>query len=759
MHESHRMRRGLLPYLACAALASFDAAEAAGLERRDAVEVNAIRVVPAVEVPLEHIPSNVQTLEAGELRETQATNFPELMRERLQSVTVNEVQGNPYQLDVNYRGFTASPLLGVAQGLSVYVDGVRVNEPFGDIVNWDLIPISAIDGLALIPGSNPLYGLNTLGGALVLHTRRGDTSPGSDFALSAGSFGRRRAELAHGGAVGGLHVFGALSGFEENGWRDHSPSRVRNAFGKVGGRTGGLDWDVALTHAKTNLIGNGLVPEAMLSARRDQIYTRPDITANHMTMVALNAAYAVAADQRITATVYQRRSRTRTLNGDVNDDFEDPPDAAGVENRTHTRQHAHGLALQWWRETERYRLMAGASYDRSRSRFEQTESEGDLDATRAVVPALSPELDAQLRGATRSIGVYITATYALRPDLHVTAGARYNTARVRTVDELNDPAGPNLNADYTYRKLNPLVGATWQAAPALAVYGSYSQGNRVPSPIELGCADPAQPCTLPNALQSDPFLKQVVARTIEVGVRHLPTSGWRWSAALFRTRNADDILFVGTSASASRGFFQNFGRTRRSGLELAFGAGAPILQWNASYSYVQATFESPACIVAQSNSTAGASAACAPEQIEVRPGNTIPGIPRHTLKLNVDARPAAGVRIGASASAHGSQYVRGNENNAHRADGATFSGSGRLAGFALVDLTASYTLARSWELFGRVSNVFDRKYATAGQLGRTAFDAQGAFIPDSDDWPNAQFVGPGAPRAGWLGLRYRTKPR
>jgi outer membrane receptor protein involved in Fe transport len=443
----------------------------------------------------------------------------------------------------------------------------------------------------------------------------------------------------------------------------------------------------------------------------------------------------------------------------VNDDFEDPPDPAGVENRTHTRQHAHGLALQWWRTTERARLMAGASYDRSRSRFAQTESEGDLDATRAVVPAQSPEIDAQLRGATRSIGVYVTSTYALRPDLHVTAGARYNTARVQTMDELNDPAGPNLNADYTYRKLNPLLGATWQATPALTVYGSYSQGNRVPSPIELGCADPAQPCTLPNALQSDPFLKQVVARTIELGARHLPATGWRWSAALFRTHSADDILFVGTSASASRGFFQNFGRTRRSGLELAFGAGAPLLQWSASYSYVKATFESPACIVAHSNSTAGASAACAPEQIEVRPGNTIPGIPRHTLKVNVDARPTAVFRIGASASAHGSQYVRGNENNAHRPDGGTFSGSGKLGGFALVDLTASYALARSWELFARVSNVFDRKYATAGQLGRTAFHAQGAFIPDSDDWPNAQFVGPGAPRAGWLGIRYRTQPR
>ena len=83
------------------------------------------------------------------------------------------MQSNPFQADINYRGYTASPLLGTPQGLSVYMDGVRLNQPFGDVVSWDLIPRLAIASTTLMPGSNPLFGLNTLGGALAIQTKDG----------------------------------------------------------------------------------------------------------------------------------------------------------------------------------------------------------------------------------------------------------------------------------------------------------------------------------------------------------------------------------------------------------------------------------------------------------------------------------------------------------------------------------------------------------------------------------------------------------
>jgi iron complex outermembrane recepter protein len=245
----------------------------------------------------------------------------------------------------------------------------------------------------------------------------------------------------------------------------------------------------------------------------------------------------------------------------------------------------------------------------------------------------------------------------------------------------------------------------------------------------------------------------VVARTFEIGARGQLPHSMRWNAALFRTQSSDDILFVGTTASASRGFFQNFGRTRREGAELGLSGRIAPFDWQASYSFVRATFESTACVVSLSNSTVGTSPACAPEQIEVRPGNRLPGIPLHNFKLNVLTRPAPSWTVGTTVTAYSGQYVRGNENNAHQPDGA-FSGSGKIGGYALLDLHASYDVGARWQLFAKITNVFDRDYASAGQLGRSAFDAQGRFIPDSALWTNELFVGPGAPRAGWIGVRY-----
>src|SRR6185437_11274022 len=113
---------------------------------------------------------------------------------------VSAAQGNPYQQDLNFRGFTASPLLGTPQGVSIFQDGVRVNEPFGDVVNWDLIPQSAIASIQLIPGSNPAFGLNTLGGAVAIYTKSGAEFPGADVEVSGGSFGRKTAEFEWGGS-------------------------------------------------------------------------------------------------------------------------------------------------------------------------------------------------------------------------------------------------------------------------------------------------------------------------------------------------------------------------------------------------------------------------------------------------------------------------------------------------------------------------------------------------------------------------------
>lgn len=720
------------------------------------VEIIGITPVPGTGVPRDQIPANVQTADDGVLRRRQNLNLPEFMAGQLPSVNVNEQQGNPYQMDVNYRGFSASPLLGTPQGLSVFQDGVRVNEPFGDVVNWDLIPRVALASISLLPGSNPLFGLNTLGGALVLQTKTGLSHPGTELELQAGSFGRRSVELSHGRGLGASgHLFLAASTFDEDGWRDASPSQVRQLFAKVGQKLAERSWDLSLTHGETALIGNGLLPESMLAAGRAQIYTRPDATNNRMTLLTLGARLRPSARLELSGTAYLRRTRAATLNGDLNDDY-DPPtvEETGVENRTHSSQRGSGVALQATWTQGMHRFTVGASHDRSRSDFEQTEAEGLLDASRAVVDAEEAEVDAWIEGRSRTSSVYAAAVLGLQPNVQLTVSGRFNDTRVETVDLGRATLGleTELDGNGRYRKFNPALGLTWQVGPAFTAYGGISQGNRAPSPIELGCSDPENACVLPNALQADPPLQQVVSQTVEAGVRGRWGENLRWNASVYRSVNRDDLLFISNGRAA--GYFTNFGRTQRQGLELGASQRGERLDWTVSYSVLRATFDGSACLVAEANSSAETSAACTGAgEIEVRPGHHLPGLPQHSLKLAVELKAGDAWRVGAQLSAFSGQYARGNENNAHAPDGGAFGGAGRIGGYALLNLTTRWQVAPGWELFGKVSNVFDRRYASAARLGENAFGPTGA-LQAPDDWRHEQFVGPGAPRALWLGLRW-----
>ena len=200
--------------------------------------VTVVGATPLVDVtiPVEEIAAPVQTLTGRDIDNSGALDVASYLSLRLNGVHVNETQSNPFQPDVNYRGYTASPLLGTPQGLSVYMDGVRLNQPFGDVVSWDLIPRMAIFSGALMPGSNPLFGLNTLGGALSIQTKDGRNSPGTTLQAMYGSDSRRYLEFEHGGRrlANGVDWYVAGNLFAEDGWRDDSPSDVRQLFGKLG---------------------------------------------------------------------------------------------------------------------------------------------------------------------------------------------------------------------------------------------------------------------------------------------------------------------------------------------------------------------------------------------------------------------------------------------------------------------------------------------------------------------------------------------
>jgi hypothetical protein len=259
--------------LACAAGAHADE-KPVDLGRVDVIGTTPL---PGLGTPLEQIPSNVQNFGARDLSRQRTGGVAEFLDLNANSVNLNSPTGNAFQPDVSFRGFTASSLLGTPQGLSVFQDGVRINEAFADIVNWDLIPKNAIASMQLLPGSNPVFGLNTLGGALTIHMKDGFTYNGAEVSVSGGSFARTEIAAEAGGNDGTLGWFAAVDGVRDDGYRDHSAARIGRLYARVDGQVAGDQVNVGLSLADNHIEGTQALPVSMLDNPR-QPYTWPDTT-------------------------------------------------------------------------------------------------------------------------------------------------------------------------------------------------------------------------------------------------------------------------------------------------------------------------------------------------------------------------------------------------------------------------------------------------------------------------------------------------
>jgi len=283
------------------------------------VEVVGVTPIPGSFISAEKIPANIQTISSEQLKKAQTISLADYMNRNLGSVHVNEAQNNPLQPDISYRGFVASPLLGLPQGLSTYVNGVRFNEPFGDTVNWDLIPQGAIDTMALFPGSNPVYGLNSLGGSISIKTKTGFSAPGHQLEVYGGSWDRHSEELTSGWNNGTWGYFLDVHNFAENGWRNFSPTKAKQVLGTLSWQNDRGNLDLTLAANDNDLRGNGAVPIQLLEQNRKAVFTHPDQTVTRMFFSQLSGSYSLTDAIQLSGNAYFRQNRIRTFNGDDSD--------------------------------------------------------------------------------------------------------------------------------------------------------------------------------------------------------------------------------------------------------------------------------------------------------------------------------------------------------------------------------------------------------------------------------------------------------
>jgi len=710
-------------------------------------------------------PGNVQIINHKDMPQD-ARSLPDVFNQSIGSMNINGTQGNPYVVDLNYRGFTASPVLGTPQGISVFLDGMRVNEPFGDVVSWDLIPQIAIANATVIPGSNPVFGLNTLGGALAMNTKSGFAFPGGEAKVTLGSFGRRSLDAEHGGHADNKDYYVATSVYDDRGWAAYNPSRIRQFFGKVGYQSDRADLDLSLMYADNLLNGNQNVPLSTLG-NPAQGYSHPDYTNTQSLTLNLRGSLELNSRNSITGNLYYRHIVRDVFNSNIDSPVatstNDPTcvttaDCPAANLLAHYSQNIYGSNLQWsnsekvWGKAQVLTLGLNAEY--GNTNFSNTGQAAFVDSTSATIGADPFLPQATIQSNNRRFGIFATDTFNPTERLAVTASARYDYASITLSGvSCNDPnalctggaaisptPGTNTLADvtgnHTYRRLNPSLGFAYQISTHATGFANYAEGFRTPSAIELACADPTSPCTgIPNAFGADPDLQAVVSKTIELGFRGNFGEQLRWRAAAFHSMLHNDILFNQTNAV--QGYFSNVGKTLRQGVELGLDGKGDRFDYAVAASWVDATFQSPFTLSNGANSvcvaTNGAGNGCA--GVNAQPGDRIPGIPALTLKLRMGYAVTPQTRLKATLQAQGPQYARGDENNQ--------DSNGRIPGFATVKLDVSHRFDKKFEAFGGVTNLFNTQYATFGTLG---FNNLANGSPE-------QFRGIAAPRSVYAGLR------
>ncbi len=765
------------------------AADESSLELSD-IEVIGVTPVHGVGLPADQIASNIQSATAAEIENSQSLDITDFMNKTLGSVSLNAAQNNPFQPDLQFRGFVASPLLGLAQGLSVYQDGVRINEPFGDAVNWELLPEGSIANMNLIPGSNPLFGLNTLGGAISVQTKNGFNAEGHSVEALTGSFQRHQLSVESGGNNGewGYFINGAFT--EEDGWRDFSPSEIKQLFGTLSYRNAASSLDLSLTAVDSDLNGNGASPVELVEVDRKGVFTHPDNTQNELRMLTLNGSHWVSDNMMLSGNVYLRKSDRDTFNGDgadyafaddegefilvVGGDDDDEEEEEGAEeegvtnsqgevitaadlgvanpedvdlainNTSTTEQDSTGFTLQGTFLNEfagrENQLIVGVSYDRADMSFNAagevaifredrgTNGTGVLDSSTIV--------DADVD--SNSVGIFLTDTFSVTDDLALTLSGRYNRTKI-DISGTSENGARNLNEtgeEHTFQRFNPAVGLAYSVNDNLGVYGSYSEASRAPTPSELTCANPEAPCALPNSFLSDPPLDQVVAKTFEAGLRG-EFRGIKWNAGVFHTESEDDIIFLpadGDNAQLNLGFFDNVGTTQRQGIEVGLQGAVKAVSWFANYSYVDATFEDKFQTSNPNNPFSG-------DPVDVSKGDTIPGIPKHTVKVGLDFQATPKFSVGTDVSYRSSQYYRGDEAN----------NNDQISGYTVVNLHSRYQATKQVQIFAKIDNLLDEDYSTFGLYGEP--DEAPGFGEDGRGYEDPRFVGAGAPLSAWIGVK------
>ncbi|MEO6749928.1 MAG: TonB-dependent receptor, partial [Casimicrobiaceae bacterium] len=701
-----------------------------------------------------------------------ASDLVRALNRQLGGVTLDSASGNAFQPTLLYHGFAASPLQGTPQGLAVYVNGMRFNQPFGDTVDWDLVPDIAIDRIDVV-GSNPVFGLNALGGGVNLRLKNGFDYHGIEADVSGGSFSQAQGEFQFGRADGNTAAYVAGDALQQSGWRDLQSSRIQNLYTDFGWCDSQAEVHLDLTFANSRLNGPGTSPVELLAADRRAQFTAPNAIYNRYFSGALTGEFDLSRNVSVQALGYYRHFRQQVINGNAPNDGPCDDNSGllcgddGVPSTTSggvpipdflaggpyseldmqtTVTNAYGASVQLTDTASRGGLrnhwVAGLAFDGAHNDFSARSAIGGLTSPgREFIgpgvlidePGSNVPVDVAVSNA--NYGVYVADTLNLTQDAALTASGRYNDAEVR----LEDHNGGDLSGDHRYAHFNPALGATYRVAPSLTAYAGYAIANRTPTPAELSCAGPNNSCSLANFFVGDPDLAQVIAHTVEIGVRGAfliaPGAKLTYGVGVYRSDLDNDIAFI-NSVTQGRAYFANIGQTQRAGVDVHAELDTDRWHAYAAYSYIKASYRAGFVEASGDNPAADIDG-----NLDVRPGDRLPGIPAQQLKVGAYYKVNDRWTLGASGIAVSGAYLFGDEANV----------TPKLPGYYALNLAATFRVTRDVELFASVDNVTDQHYYTFGTFSPT----RSVFLAETPDASDPRSYSIAAPVGAFVGVRMR----
>ncbi len=741
------------------------------------------------------IPTTAHTTTAADFAKYGNPEPQQVLQQSVPGLIINDAAGSTFRSQIEYRGYSVGSLTGFPQGFAVYQNGARINEVFGDTVFFDVIPSNAISDISLVTG-NPVYGLNAVGGGISILMKDGFNYQGTEIDIMGGSNSRRQISLQHGAMFGNASTYVAYEKILDDGYRDFSEVSIDRFYGDIGLRGSAVEMHFNLTMAQSSAGVVAASPVELLAVDRGLTFTSPQTTDIELVMPQVNASIKATDTLTFSGLAYYRRFRSDLVDGNMleGDDCGDvaqqavddglfpnvaaalnglDPDAVrseeledgqlaaledvngnpilgddvgepiGVIDRISQRAESWGVTLQAVEKAKLFgfvnQFLVGVSYDRGSVRYKTTSEIGQI-GNKFVVNGsgitISEPDDFAPRDVdvtTEYVGVYLSNTVELTNELALTFGGRYNYAMVDLVDVNGN--FPDITSNHTFEAFNPNIGATYEFNKGLIVYGSYAESNRAPTPGELACANPDNPCPVESFLTDDPPLDQVETETFEAGVKGTLVSAdgdqrFQYNVGWFRSLNTNDILFT-SSNTTGRGFFLNAGDTLRQGIEVGLKYHTGPWEFYGNYAYVRATFETPNEFSSPSNPAA---VPCAGDPdagcVNVVAGDRLPGIPEHRFKAGVFYDVTHAWTVGATLVAASDQFYLGDEGN----------DTTPLPGYTRIDLHTSYKLNKNVEFYAFANNVFDREYGLFG----TFFEAEQAseVVADGGVAPITSFTNP-----------------